>query len=150
MFQKSFSHRGNYKEELHTVEDENSIDETSREITNSIQIPIVNKNESQEGLDSKSNEGSKCEYCNESFPQDDDLKKHTQTFHGQSDYIYKSYGKSGTLKKHHCNYCGKSFSEKGTLSNHIHTIHKDHKCDTCGKSFTRLHSLPIGETSTYS
>ena len=101
----------------HDLDDETIIDVSS---DSEIQIPIEseNENESQEEFDSPINEESKCDYCDKSFSQESDLRKHIHTFHeGQKEYK--------------CESCSKSFSQARNLKKHIHTVHEGHKDYNC-------------------
>ena len=73
-------------------------------------------------------EDYKCELCDKSFSQVDNLKRHIHKVHED----YK------------CDLCSNSFSSRQTLKRHINRVHegsKDYKCDSCGKSFSKIYKL---------
>ena len=69
----------------------------------------------------------KCEFCDRSFSQAENLKSHVQSVH-------KGY------KNNKCDACSKSFTTLQSLEKHLHTVHdgyKDYKCESCDKSFAQ-------------
>ena len=65
----------------------------------------------------------KCEDCDKTFLEEDNLKKHILVIHlGHKDI-------------HWCEACGLSFSQTSNLTRHIETVHdgiRKFKCELCG------------------
>ncbi|GBM81098.1 Zinc finger protein 235 [Araneus ventricosus] len=93
----------------------------------------------------------KCNVCEKSFGQKNDLQRHALIHTGERpfkcDVCGKSFRLKGDLQRHalthtgekpfKCDVCGKSFTRKGNLQTHAftHTGEKPFKCDVCEKSF---------------
>jgi uncharacterized C2H2 Zn-finger protein len=103
-----------------------------------------------------------CEYCDKTFGQKGDLKRHINTVHLKQknykcDHCNESFGKKSNLKRHintihlkqknfSCEHCESAFGQKGDLNTHINTVHlkqRNFKCDHCNESFGQKGSLNI-------
>ena len=102
----------------------------------------------------------KCNACDKNFRQSQDLEKHVQDRHTESECVYceKMFRSEATLVKHHkvctknvglansmCNNCNQAFTEQG-LKRHMKSCKDNDKsldCPECGEIFESKRAVKI-------
>ena len=72
----------------------------------------------------------KCDFCNESFSDEDSLSTHVLSIH-----------KSIIEGKKKCDFCDKTYPSKKSLDKHVKMRHintKSYECETCTKKFLEI------------
>ena len=126
--QKTFNHKSNMRQHLrekHDIMEVFNCDFCTKAFETSTELKLH-----CESKHFGKGKAHKCEYCEATFGQKNQLDRHMNMDHG--------------VKAYQCDECQKTFTRPQDLRNHISSIHKGEKrwkCDQCEESFGFKKSL---------
>lgn len=109
---------------------------------------------------------AKCDLCDKSFKNKQDLASHIRCHKDIRKYMCDVCGKRFRSQSHmayhryahfdernfHCDQCEQKFKSPHILRTHKNTVHSTvfrYECETCGRKFKRDHHLVVGFTFSF-